>query len=108
MVRRINTTWENGFHNAPRVTRTETTEITNNQSLTTAKEFGYDNGTYNQVTQVREYGFDNALLRTTNATYAIKGDRDISTYDFYYEYAPRQLYLPASVELRSAANAASG
>jgi RHS repeat-associated protein len=104
LLRRSTIDWENGFNNSPRVTRSESNEFASGQTLTTATEYGYQNGTYNQITQVRNYGFGNALLKTTNAAYTIKNDRDISVFDFYYEYAPRQLYLPTSVEVRSADN----
>jgi RHS repeat-associated protein len=104
LLRRTTIDWENGFRDSPRVTRTESSEFANGQTLTTANEYGYVDGTYNQITQVRSYGFGNALLSTSNTTYTIKNDRDISVFDQFYEYYPRQLYLPTSMEERSASN----
>jgi RHS repeat-associated protein len=115
VLRRSTTNWETGFRNAPRITRMELSELENGQNLMRAIAFDYEEGTYNQVMQVREYGLDNALMRTIKTVYTIKNDWDVGQlwspggtdmprYDYSRDLSPRFLYLVASVEILSPDN----
>jgi RHS repeat-associated protein len=60
-------TWEKGAYDSPRPLRVE---IMDERNQTTAAEFSYDTGVYNQATKVRDYDYGGQnLLRETRTQY---------------------------------------